>query len=682
MFSTSIFAVDYELPINQWRMISLPAEPPSGEDTVEKVFGDDLAVDLYGLDSGWVVYEYKTDTIPNLYSPLKRGDSLEQGRGYWIIQQVKDVATLDMPAASTNTPASFSIKIASKTGTNTSQWTLSGSPFSSTNRLGDFFLKTDTSVCSDPLCHLDKAKTEERLFSDGVWSYIGGKYVLKNQEDMLDPWDGFWTSSLENSQDVKLSLQLEDDSPSRNLYVALPPKGHDSNPGSKESPYATITHASTQSEAGDIINIAAGVYSEFVEITKPGEPGKPISYVGETTGTYPNIEYKTIIHGGEVAQWWEDKENDDEEKPWGGLFNIQNQKYINVSGIEIKKSKWAGFSLDKSHYIKIKKSKTDDTTSSGIYVVEGSSITIDENEVTKACNGGREEAISIVLSSVVQVSNNKVHNSGIGEPNTDGSGNGGEGIDIKAGSHDIKVFGNHVYDNPKIGIYVDAWDKPTFNIDVYNNQVHGIKANGIVVSSEMGGKASNVSIYNNIVYDNDDIGITIGGREWHNDQVLDPVTGKPIKPTPMERINIINNTVYKNTKGGIYIANQDADKVVVRNNISSQNATPSVGQIEVSGTPRSINEVEIDHNLTYNNPLAGAKQIYIYNTVTETGNYLPSHRSDDPLFVNPVTGDFHLDRSDSKAIDNGSLTEAPNKDYDRFFRPHGEGVDIGAFEFR
>jgi hypothetical protein len=66
MFSTSIFAVDYELPINQWRMISLPAEPPSGEDTVEKVFGDDLAVDLYGLDSGWVVYEYKTDTIPNL----------------------------------------------------------------------------------------------------------------------------------------------------------------------------------------------------------------------------------------------------------------------------------------------------------------------------------------------------------------------------------------------------------------------------------------------------------------------------------------------------------------------------------------------------------------------------------------------------------------------------------------
>ncbi|MEE9339131.1 MAG: right-handed parallel beta-helix repeat-containing protein [Methylococcaceae bacterium] len=675
MFSTSIFAVDYELPNNQWRMISLPAEPPSGEDTVEKVFGDDLTVGLYGRDLGWVIYKFNTDI--NSYTPLKLGDSLEQGRGYWIIQQVKDVATLDMPAASTNTPASFSIKIASKTGTNTSQWTLSGSPFSSTNRLGDFFLKTDTSVCSDPLCHLDKAKTEERLLSDGVWSFIGGKYVLKNQEDMLEAWDGFWTSSLENSQDVKLSLQLEDGSPSRNIYVALPPKGHDSNIGSKESPYATITHASTQSEAGDIINIAAGVYSEFVEITKPGKPGKPILYVGETTGTYPNIEYKTIIHGGEVPQWWGGG-----EEPWGGLFNIENQKYINVSGIEIKKSKWVGFSIDKSHYIKIKKSKIDDTTSSGIYVVEGSSITIDENEVTKACNGGREEAISIVLSSVVQVSNNMVHNSGIGEPNTDGSGNGGEGIDIKAGSHDIKVFGNHVYDNPKIGIYVDAWDQPTFNIDVYNNQVHGIKANGIVVASERGGKVSNVSIYNNIVYDNDDTGITIGGRDWRDDKIIDPVTGKLTKPTPMEGINIINNTVYKNTKGGIYIANQDADKVVVRNNISSQNATPSDGQIEVSGTTRSINKVEIDHNLTYNNPPAGAKQIFIWDITTETGNDLLSHRNDDPFFVNPVIGDFHLDRSDSKAIDNGSLTEAPNKDYDRFFRPHGEGVDIGAFEYR
>lgn len=663
MFSTSIFAVDYELPNNQWRMISLPAEPPSGEDTVEKVFGDDLAVDKYGRDLRWVVYEYKTDTIPNLYSPLTLGTRLKQGRGYWIIQNVKDVAILDMPAASTNTPASFSIKIASKTGANTSQWTLSGSPFSSTKRLGDFFLKTDTSICSDPLCHLDIAKSKG-LFSDRVWSYIGGKYVLKNQEGMLDPWDGFWTSSLEGSQDVKLSLQLEGGSSSRNLYVALPPKGHDSNIGSKESPYATITHASTQSEAGDIINIAAGVYSEFVEITKSGEPGKPISYVGETTGAYPNIEYKTILHGGEVPSWGK----------WGGLFNIENQKYINVSGIEIKKSKWAGFSLDKSDYIKIKKSKTDDTISSGIYVVEGTNITIDGNEVTKACNGGREEALSIVQSSIVQVSNNKVHNSGIGEPNDDGSGNGGEGIDIKAGSHNIKVFSNHVYDNPKIGIYVDGWNLPTSNIEVYNNRVDGIDANGIVVASERGGKVSNVSIYNNIVYGNDDTGITVGGRDWRDDNTD--------LETPMERINIINNTVYNNTKGGIYISNQDADNVVVRNNISSQNATPSVGQIEVSGTPRSISEVKIENNLTYYNPPTGAKQTFIWDITTETGNDRLSHRNDDPFFVSPGAGDFHLN-SNSVAIDNGSSTEeTPNKDFNRFFRPYGEGVDIGAFEYR
>ncbi len=201
-FPVSLFAANYNLPDDQWRIITLPGNPPASENTVAKVFGDDIPGGVYGVN--WVLYQYQGRS----YEPLAEAHVLEQGRGYWIIQKTGSPVMLTMPAGSSETPDTYALKIASATGSNKSQWTLSGNPFSSSQTLGDFFLKTDTGACITP-CDLDKA-ADERILHNKVWTYDGEKYVPKDTQKTLNPWDGFWAASLENSQGRVLSLQKED----------------------------------------------------------------------------------------------------------------------------------------------------------------------------------------------------------------------------------------------------------------------------------------------------------------------------------------------------------------------------------------------------------------------------------------------------------------------------------------
>jgi len=397
--------------------------------------------------------------------------------------------------------------------------------------------------------------------------------------------------------------------------------------------FNTIQKAVDTAEAGDTVYIKAGTYAERVFFFKSGTATNPI--------VFKNFEQDKVIVNGIDINWTVN---------WGGLFDISEVSHIHISGIEIINSKHAGIFLDNAEHISIDNCKTHNTYSSGIGVWYAKHISITNNEVSLACNDGGEECITISDSSDVKVNHNEVHHNGPGT-------NGGEGIDVKGGSHDVTVSYNHVHHlRKRTGVYADAWNKHTYNIKFDSNRVHDCENVGLAVASERGGLIENITFVNNIVYNNLDGGMAVGG--W--------TEGTPVTSNPVEHINIINNTFYHNYNDGIYIINKDAKDIKVYNNIVSQNILPNgtAHQIYVEHTP--LAEVDIRSNLI--DGLSG--QYGQINEILAT-----------PLFRDAAQADFRLQPS-SLAINNGIQSNHSLLDYVKNSRNHDGIWDIGAYEYR
>lgn len=394
-----------------------------------------------------------------------------------------------------------------------------------------------------------------------------------------------------------------------------------------DGPWLTIQRAANTLIAGDTVYIKAGTYNERVIPQNSGSSGNYITYLA-----YPGDT--VTIDGTSITL------------NWYGIFDISDKSYIKVSGLRVINSDYVGIFVGSSSHIVIEKNYTYNTYSSGIASWGSSNIIIDSNEVELACNGGGEECITVAGTNGFEVKNNNVHRTGPEDL-------GGEGIDAKDGSSNGRIYKNHVYDLTELGIYVDAWDKHTYNIDVFQNIVHNC-TDGFDVASEAGGLLENVRLYNNIAYNNKNVGIWI--VNW----------GEPVPEHPMRDIKVINNTLYNNGDewgGGINVMNSDAKNVVIRNNICSQNLS---FQIAIEDTPPA--NLVVDHNL-----IDGYRGYWdeIYGRDSVVGN---------PKFVNPSVANFHL-KEDSPAIDKGSSIDAPGDDFDDNPRPQLAGYDIGVFEY-
>jgi hypothetical protein len=429
---------------------------------------------------------------------------------------------------------------------------------------------------------------------------------------------------------ITLNIQATD------YYVSK--SGNDANPGTESQPWLTIQKAANTLRAGDTVYIKTGVYKEIVEPKYSGSANNYITYT-----TYPgNI---VTIDGKGVTI----------PAGWGSLIYISEVSYIKIKGLWVFNAgpddNHAGILLEDASFIILQNNYTYNTASSGIGAWNCTNIIIDGNEVELACHDGEQECITIGGVSGFEVKNNHVHRNGAGSI-------GGEGICLKDGSHDGKVHHNHVHHlNDRLGIYVDAWNKHTYNIEVYCNIVHDIDgADCYTLAAESGGLLENISFYNNIGYNGGYIGINIsinGEASIH----------------PMKDIKIINNTLYNNGikgwGGGILIENPDIQNVVIRNNILSQNNS---FQMAVE-THLPSGGLTVDHNLIH-----GFRN---YNEEVRGNDYVEG----DPLFVNSGSADFHLKKG-SPAIDYGSSQGAPTMDYDGISRPQGMGFDIGAFEYQ
>ena len=419
-------------------------------------------------------------------------------------------------------------------------------------------------------------------------------------------------------------------------YVS--PSGNNSYPGTEAQSWQTIQKAADTLVAGDMVYIKAGIYQEQVTPQNSGSVSNYITYAAHPSGTVTIDGTSITLSSGQ-----------------DGLFNVSNKSYIKISGLEIKNARpnnnSNGIFVDSSSYITIEKNYTYNTVSSGISVWSSSNIIIDGNEVELACNDGEQECITVAITDTFEIKDNHVHDSGPGT-------NGGEGIDAKDGSSNGKIYNNHVHHlNNRLGIYIDSWNKKTSNIQVYQNKVHDIvNADGFTLAAERGGLLENISIYNNIAYNNGTCGISISSN------------GGPLYQHPMNDIKIINNTFYNNGKGtwggGVYVENQDVQSAVIRNNICSRNLSFQISN-EAGLTGKGLT---VDHNL-----IDG----YRGDTDEIRGT---DYAEGDPLFLSASGSDFHLQGS-SPAIDKGFSTDAPSDDYDGNARPYGSGYDIGAYEY-
>jgi parallel beta-helix repeat protein len=422
------------------------------------------------------------------------------------------------------------------------------------------------------------------------------------------------------------------DAAANTYYVAK--NGDDSNPGTEALPWLTVQKAASTLQAGDMVYIKSGTYTEQVSVRKSGTPGNSIIF-----SVYPGD--KAVINGTNIKL-----------PQWGGLFEISGKGYIKIEGLRIINARPhdnnTGILVDNSHNITLVDNSTYNTTSSGIGIWNSRNIVIDGNEVELACNDGEQECITVAVTNGFEVKNNHVHHSGPGSM-------GGEGIDAKDGSSHGKVYNNYVHHIQRLGIYVDSWDKHTHNIEVYQNIVHDCAEDGFSIAAEAGGLLENVSLYNNIAYNNHYSGLTIAS--W----------GKRQAKHPMKDIKIINNTFFQNGSkewgGGISVENKNIDGLLIRNNILNQNF---MFQILLEVKPKHY---LIDHNLTdgfrdYQGEIYGEKPV--------KGN---------PRFLDPASFDFHL-RKESPAVDTGSTDQAPENDFDGNPRPWGSGIDIGAYEYK
>ncbi len=414
------------------------------------------------------------------------------------------------------------------------------------------------------------------------------------------------------------------------FYVAT--SGNDSNDGSLNAPWKTIQYGVNQMQAGMTLRIMAGTYTERVQLT--------LSIGGGSEGILirDHGDGSVIIDGTGITF----------PTDLGGLFEITDSDNITLNGLTVRNAiggmNSTGILVDASSNITIQACTTWNTSSSGIGVWDCSDVSIDSCDVGEACNGGEQECITVAVTNDFAVRYCTVH---------DGAGGvyGGEGIDAKDGSCNGIISGNSVYGLDRLGIYVDSWNKATNTISVYDNLVYNCDGDGFSAAAESAGVLSNVQFYNNLAYNNTGNGITVGG--W----------GEPGVGHPIDGVTIINNTFVGNGEAswgcGVSVENLEADNIVVRNNILSDNTTCQFNA-EAYGTGFIA-----DHNL-----IDG-----------DTEYYGDDYVEGDPSFTSPGSNNYHIG-SASPAIDEGSEVQAPSTDMDGLPRPSGSGYDIGCYEYQ
>ena len=469
--------------------------------------------------------------------------------------------------------------------------------------------------------------------------------------------------SAASSDETSSDKTSSDDS---TYYVSV--NGSDKNPGTKDKPWKTISHAVDEDspvKAGDTVLVQPGTYTELITLGKSGD---------DKSGDI------TLKADGDVTL----KDPDPTKGGFReGVIQSAGKSHWTIDGFNIKNTSWAGISLRDAEHMTVQNNHTYETGASGIIVLPDTYY-----------DGGDKE----VVNKDIKVLNNTIERAnwrwtGSGDPNgtqealsiwgVDGfevAGNtvdqgNREGIDAKVGSrngsiHDNKVTKTGLVSGTPRGyrggsaIYIDGNRADSYNIDIYNNEVYGNIADAISVADEIPdqGDVSDIRVFNNVVYDNGQKGENGGNGILVSNNV--------------NNVDVFNNTLDGNVQainvnGKSFAGGYKPHDISVRNNIFA-NSTYRNGNIQDA------------KNVTLENNLFTSEFEELYQNGKSTENLKSSDNTKVKSigFTNPSDNDFHL-TSKSAAIDYGSKIDSDIKyDKDGEKRNQGKKIDAGAYELK
>jgi hypothetical protein len=323
------------------------------------------------------------------------------------------------------------------------------------------------------------------------------------------------------------------------FYVST--SGNDKNSGSFTAPWRTIQHAANTVTAGATVYVEGGVYNESVNFPASGTSSNPIIFAN-----YPS--QTSVIDGTGLAV-----------NGTQGLVNIIDQSYVTIRGFEIRNYTTAssgptpagiwvtgsgiGVKLlnNKVHNITTKAEKAGNAFGIAVYGTSSTPITnltISGNQVYSLKTGNSESVNVDGNVTHFAITNNVVHdndNIGIDAIGFEGVGPAGSdqakyGLISGNKVYNITSFGNPAYGNQYAadGLYCDGCANVVFE----RNDVHNCDLNIEVASEHKGHNASYVTVRNNLFYNANAVGISIGGYAGG-------VGGS-------DHVVIVNNSLYNN----------------------------------------------------------------------------------------------------------------------------------------
>lgn len=424
--------------------------------------------------------------------------------------------------------------------------------------------------------------------------------------------------------------------------------------GSLASPFGTIQEGINAADNGQTVYVRNGTYSEKVNLK-----------TGVTLEAYLNES--PIIDGSGLS-------------PNGreGLIDIIDVNNVVIDGFEVRNFYSSGaptpvgiymegscanvtIKNNRIHNIENQNQTTSNVGAHGIGVFGTTNngitnLTITGNEVYDCILQSSE---AFVLNGNVdgfKVSNNEVHdnnNIGFDFIGYEGECSCGDNDRVRNGEVNNNIATNNRSDlaNPWYqgeasagGFYVDGGTSIIFdgNLSSGNNL-------GFEFASEHSGKStSNIIVRNSVIYNNTEVGITIGGY----------ASGLGAS----DDITIVNNTLYKNRGWGTELIFQhNIHRAIVKNNIFYADNTDCYEE-----TGQGNSENTFGNNLYFNGQ-AGPGSV---STL-------------DPTFSNPSNNDFALQVS-SPAVDAGenlNTTITGSLDFTGANRISGATIDLGAYEY-